>query len=225
VFAIVLLVPRNLRVLVTGLFFTVVVLCAPLCAATTYGPEIASYGNFRIFEFLFGMIIGEAYVNRLHSVPAGVAWLITLAGLAVLMLGLPFLPLVAGSWPQVMIENALPSAFIVFGVLSLEGHFKARPFPFLAYLGDASYSMYLSHVFTLGALRFLWGHAGLERISVPFAIAFGFASLIVTIIGAIVVYQCIEKPMLQAAQRAYRSVTKRPPNPVRLPRDVPTSES
>ena len=205
VFTLVLFLPPSRRVIVAGLIFLGVVWAAPLFDHTAYGREILFFGDFKLFEFLFGMMIAQWYVNGLPRLPAPVWWAITALGFIVLFWGLPFLRLSPESWPQVMLENALPAVLIVFAILSLENNLRRHPSRFLAYLGDASYSMYLSHLFFLGAARFLWTRAGLDHDSLPYAIAFAIVALAITIVGTIVVYRCLELPLLHVFQRvAYR---------------------
>jgi exopolysaccharide production protein ExoZ len=207
-----LFLPRNRRVVATTVVFVIIVWCAPLLGHATSHPEIGFFGDFRLFEFLFGMIIGEAFLRGLPRLPKTIAWGTTLGGLLMLFLGLPFLALPLGSLQQVLIENALPAAVVVFGTLLLEPILRRRPWPFLALLGDASYSMYVSHVFLLGVARTIWARTGLEWISAPYAIAFGMLSLILTVIGTLIVYRWLEIPILRELQGLYRR--RRSPAPL-----------
>lgn len=204
VFTLVLFLPQGRRVVVAAAIFLAAVWCAPLFSQTAYGREIGFFGDFKLFEFLFGMMMAQWYVKGLPRLPASVSWAITLVGFIVLFWGLPFIPLVAASWQQVLFENSLPAVVIVFGMLSLEQRLRRHPLPFLAYVGDASYSMYLSHLFFLGAARFVWVRTGLDHATVPYAIGFAIVGLAFTLIGAIVVYRCLELPLLHLCQRAYR---------------------
>jgi exopolysaccharide production protein ExoZ len=204
VFTLVLFLRPSRRVIVAGLIFLGVVWGAPLFDHTAYGREIQFFGDFKLFEFLFGMVVAQWYVNGLPRLPTSVWWAVTAVGFIILFWGLPFLRLSPGSSRQVMLENALPAVFIVFAILSLENSLSRHPLRFLAYLGDASYSMYLSHLFFLGAARFLWVRAGLDHGSLPYAIAFAIVALAITIVGTIVVYRCLELPLLHVFQRAYR---------------------
>jgi exopolysaccharide production protein ExoZ len=61
-------------------------------------------------------------------------------------------------------------------------------------LGDASYSIYLTHLFTLGALREVWLHLVPERSSV-LAFSFMISALIVCAAAGFVAYIRIEKPL------------------------------
>jgi exopolysaccharide production protein ExoZ len=86
--------------------------------------------------------------------------------------------------------------------LDQPGHIRrVRP---LAYLGDASYSIYLSHIFSLGVLRVAWAKLGLEHSSAIYATAFAVASIIFAIIGGAICYRYLETPMLRGLQGWYR---------------------
>jgi len=203
VFTAVLFQPRQRRVIIASVIFLLLVTLAPLFRGTAYGREIGFFGDFRLFEFLFGMVIADWFAARPPSLPTPLSLSIGLTGFVVLLWGLPFLQLTPASWQQVVFENGLPAALIVFAILSLERGLRRHPVPFLAYLGDASYSMYLSHVFLLGAARVLWVKFGLDRVSVPFAILFAVVAMTFSIFGAIVVYRCLELPLLSLLQRSY----------------------
>ena len=204
VFTLMLFLPRSRRVIVAAAIFMTLVLCAPLFHGTTFGDEIQFFGDYKLFEFLLGMILAEWYVKGLPRLPVAVSWIIALLGFVVLFWGLPFLPLEYKSWQQVLLENGLPAAVIVFAMLSLEPQLRRRPLPFLAYLGDASYSMYLSHIFLLGAARFIWIRAGLDHATLPNAVGFAVLGIVFTVIGAVVVYRGLELPLLHLTQGAYR---------------------
>jgi exopolysaccharide production protein ExoZ len=157
-----------------------------------------------LFEFLFGMLLARWYSKGLPRMPALLPWVLAAIGLIVLFFGLPFLHLPLGSLQQEMLENGLPAALIVFAVLCLENGLKRHPVKFLAYLGDASYSIYLGHLFCLGAARFLWMRAGLYRGFLPDAVAFAIFGIALTILGTIMIYRWLELPMLGYFQRIYR---------------------
>jgi peptidoglycan/LPS O-acetylase OafA/YrhL len=59
--------------------------------------------------------------------------------------------------------------------------------------GDSSYTLYLSHTFTLNAALIAWDHSGL---GMP-AAAMGLAMLL-SIAAAVLMYRWIERPMTDA---------------------------
>jgi exopolysaccharide production protein ExoZ len=86
------------------------------------------------------------------------------------------------------------ATLVVFG--SLHGTFGAwvnRP---LKALGDSSYSLYLTHLFTLGVLRVLWSRLLPGSPTEVGACAFLATSLVTCSIVGYLVYRMIEAPML-----------------------------
>ncbi len=202
VFAVVLFAPLNRRLLFMSLIFAGLVALGLLVGDVPYGAEIRFFTDFQLFEFLFGMAIARLYISGALRIANAAAWVLILAGFAVLLAGLPMLHLPAAGARQVLLENALPAAAIVLGTVALERNRRGLPkLSFLALLGDASYSTYLSHVFSLGAARKLWSSAGLVRNSVPSAFAFIVFALTLVVIGSILVYRFVERPMLRGMQR------------------------
>lgn len=201
VFTGVLFAPLNRRLLLMGLAFTVLVALGLLVGDIPYGAEIRFFTDFRLFEFLFGMAIAQLYIAGALRIPSAAACVLIAAGFLALLVGFPILHLPLASAQQVLIENALPAAGVVLGTVALEHNGALPKLSFLAYLGDASYSTYLSHVFSLGAARKLWTWAGLVRNSVPSAFAFIVFALALVVIGSILVYRFLEQPMLRGLQR------------------------
>jgi peptidoglycan/LPS O-acetylase OafA/YrhL len=108
-----------------------------------------------LIEFLLGMIIAYLYLGG-RTLARGMAWAALLMGIALIGVSL--------FWKlseQRLIYWGLPAALIVLGALSLERN--AYSFAgILARLGDSSYSLYLSHAFTLNAVGRLLGILGLS---------------------------------------------------------------
>lgn len=114
-----------------------------------FGPSFQFLGHPMILEFLLGVAIAHAPSWRpaIWGIPIGAIWMVGagLNGVAP-----------AGSleghdgFRQVLIFG-IPSAMIVYGTLQI----KARPSVW-TYLGDASYSLYLSHTFVIFLLFVFW---------------------------------------------------------------------
>jgi exopolysaccharide production protein ExoZ len=109
------------------------------------------YFNGIILEFAFGMLIAKAFLNgwleRLNPIFGGI---LVVAGFVALFT----LP------DQVSRELAygVPAVAIVIGALAFERRFNVLKVPFLQFTGDASYSIYLVHIFPVAVLRALWPH-------------------------------------------------------------------
>ncbi len=99
------------------------------------------YGDAIVFEFVFGMLIAWLWLRGIR-LPARLALPCLLVAAALLV----FPP--EAYLPRLW-QFGLPSALIVMATISL-------PLPAvgpLILLGDASYALYLSHIFTLGIVR------------------------------------------------------------------------
>lgn len=136
--------------------------------------SIASfYANSRLLEFLFGMVLGLAYLE---------GWLTRRrwAGVALIVTGFVLIAPLPALWG---------APLIVGGAILAEG----LPLPrILLVLGDASYSLYLTHVLTIEMLHRAWH----ERAP---AIFFA-ATLVACIAAAVLCYNMIERPMIRLAK-------------------------
>ena len=94
--------------------------------------------------------------------------------------------------------SGLPAALIVWGALRCEPLLSNNVARFCAYLGDASYSIYLSHLLVLYVLR--------QHVQVaPWpALLFVEAIVLCACIG-LASYELIERPIMQIARRPKRS--------------------
>ena len=68
-------------------------------------------------------------------------------------------------------------------------------------MGDASYSIYLTHILTLGVLRTAWKWLGMVERDVGSAWIFLVVSIAVSALAGIVVYYAVEIPMLRFFRR------------------------
>jgi peptidoglycan/LPS O-acetylase OafA/YrhL len=181
VFAAALCLHRSLRA-----FFVV----ATICALLAYGLRFSSghwsdgwIGNPIYAEFLYGMFIGWL-AQRRARMPEWLGWTCLAGGLALI-----------ASFPDARSDRALTwglCAFVaVLGAVSIE---RRMP-PAVLLLGDASYSIYLSHLFTVTvALRTM------VYLGVPPGIAI-LASIIVAVAAGVAAYLLIERPLIAWVHR------------------------
>ncbi len=114
------------------------------------------------------------------------------------MLG-PLFPVGDGLAPW--IRGGLPAAIMV-GACVLGPPWRRRPLALaLAAIGDASYSLYLSHPFVTRVLRNAW----LTSVpgSLPLSAYVVLASL-GAVLGALLLYRCVERPMTLRLQHMSR---------------------
>jgi exopolysaccharide production protein ExoZ len=104
-------------------------------------------GSPLVFEFVFGMLVAAVFQPRAQELRAVSAWWgPLLIGLAVTMLAL------SSQMPHAMdrrvIAWGVPATLLVAGMIVLDGGWLRRS-KLLLLLGDASYSIYLSHQFPM----------------------------------------------------------------------------
>jgi peptidoglycan/LPS O-acetylase OafA/YrhL len=87
------------------------------------------------------------------------------------------------------------SVLIVLGLVLREHSGAAAPHPWLRRVGDASYSIYLSHLFVVTAAARAWGRSGLNHSWLEH-VAFIVGTLIASALAGIACYRLIERPLL-----------------------------
>jgi exopolysaccharide production protein ExoZ len=197
VFALTLLAPSRLRLPLLAAIFGLLV----VAGGTMLRPEdriLAFYMAPVILEFVAGAALAKAWRNG-YLPPAPVGLLMAVIGLAgfaaIQILKLDFDALTCG--PLALI--------LVTGALSVETRGKLPNMPALAYLGDASYSIYLWHTFAVSVVV----KVGMS-LHLPAAITLGLAVCAGTVIG-IVAYEGVERP-IQALIKGKRTALWRLPS-------------
>jgi exopolysaccharide production protein ExoZ len=182
-FALALILPRRWR-----LISLVVTLACLVIAGKIIGPSQSPflwvYTSPLLLEFGAGAVIGHLWVRRALHIPFAVSLVAIVGGVYLLVM--------RGRPPFMDYSQMLGAVFMVAGCLH-PAICRLRSRVLLA-LGDASYSIYLTHLFTLGALREVWLHFVPERSSV-LAMTFMILALIVCAAAGFVAYICIEKPL------------------------------
>lgn len=159
------------------------------------------WANTIIFEFIFGCIIGMLLLNgALTKLPAS-AWLAILLAAITAMVALSF-QLAPTFWR--FLQWGLPAAAIVAAFAALEQHARA---PWrsgaLHFLGDASYSIYLTHAYVVVAFRVLWQKLALPAEGWGPVLLFVFFCVIVGIAAGCVTYFLLERPLTNAARSLF----------------------
>jgi len=138
VFALSLFLPEKVRI-----GFITLIISAVFITASLLDDGTSAFANFfsltLVFEFVFGMFLALAW-KRGFRLSSNVSWLLIGVATIALFLHLPV--------PRIF-EYGVPSLLIVMGCLFL----KIKEVKWGVLLGDASYALYLSHIFTLGVLR------------------------------------------------------------------------
>jgi peptidoglycan/LPS O-acetylase OafA/YrhL len=154
--------------------------------------------------FLLEFLIGAAIARRpLRERP--------LAGVAALVVGCALLVAWAAhgiGWTHdgtrafeapialARVAMAGPSAFLfVWGALQLEPWCRWRVVNPVAYLGDASYSLYLTHPLVVASLAAVWRATAAPLIVLP------CIELVAGLCGGVLAYEFLEKPLLAFLRR------------------------
>jgi exopolysaccharide production protein ExoZ len=185
-------------------------LCTLMLVGVLFAPHVAplkTYTDMRLLEFLAGVVLARQYMSASFDKRSWLAIFLPVGvGLLVIspVLNLPHLE---GVEPW-----AAPAIMIAVGTVALE---VWRPLPnsvWLKQIGDASYSLYLSHLFTLGVLRIIWSKAGIPVDNLAWALLWFATALCVCAAVSVVVHQWLEKPLLSWARRLFTGRGKRRPS-------------
>jgi exopolysaccharide production protein ExoZ len=106
------------------------------------------------------------------------------------------------------------AVLVVVGALELENNAarrRSRRHPLLAFfglVGDASYAVYLTHLFSIAILKIVWFRVGLGTEGIAWGLAFVGASVVFAVAMAILSYLVLERPVTHVLQRTlkYRAV-------------------
>jgi len=185
----------------SGLFFAVLMVSNVLKSRVDI---MNFYANPIILEFLAGTLLGILYLSgRMRT--SGFWFAAIILGFLLLWKGY----LVLGSIPY----TGLAATMIVAGALF------APPIkvPFLQAVGDASYSLYLTHVITLAGVAAIWTRQSLVGGPWLFSLACVLGALAV----ATLCYRFVERPVTAALKKA----SLRSPLASRLPRAARTASA
>ena len=98
---------------------------------------------------------------------------------------------------------------IVAGAVFSESRYKLNPSRTLVVLGDASYSIYLSHVIVIPVIAKLWTAAGLGGAG-WLGLAFVVAALVASALAGVVLYKLVERPLLKWLSGKKQSRARQP---------------
>lgn len=191
------------------LMFLLTTLGALMVIGLAFDPQFAplrTYTDLRLLEFLLGVLLASYYLNMGFKGLATLGLLLP-AGLLLLTIS-PALPLPDfGKFPA----GAIPATLIVIGSLALEPSMGSKSSAPLQLMGNASYAVYLSHLFTLGALRVAWSKAGIPLNTTGWELAWFGVAMVASVGVGIAVHVWLEQPMLGAGRRLLEGGTLRTP--------------
>lgn len=185
------LLPQRWVVAITLVFVAMTV--TYMIGPTSY--VINFYARPVVFEFLFGILIGRLFLNdRLPRKGFCVAMIVVASAL---LLILP-----QGSESTRFLLWGLPSAALVLAMVALEKHYRLWHWPVMTFIGDSSYSLYLTHTlavpFILLPLHSL--HPGLVG-----SYVYLMPMLVLQVLIGCLAFQFGEKPVTLLLQRRYKA--------------------
>jgi exopolysaccharide production protein ExoZ len=154
------------------------------------------YTESIILEFVTGMMLGHLWLQRKLRISPLAAFAAILVAFAVMIALTPF------KTPESrFLVWGLPALLVVSAGLALEPRGRFVSHSSLKLMGDASYSIYLTHILTLGVLRTAWKRLGLIEHDPGSAWTFLIISIAVSALVGIAVYYVVEIPMLRFFRR------------------------
>jgi exopolysaccharide production protein ExoZ len=214
VFAALLTLELTKRICAIAFLFALLIgfnkLCHPHSAALNF------LGDGILFEFVIGCIIGRMYLaGTLARIPRGAAWIGVILGAASL--------LAFGAYQTELhrlFRFGLPGALLVAAMVTLEQRGMVRHWPRLKFLGDASYSLYLTHLSVIVFMRKFWTTEALPVTGLGPTLLFVCFALIVSIAIGALTYAWIERPMLHFLRQRFTDRAWRPGS--RRLQDIPS---
>jgi len=154
-------------------------------------PAITSLASPFLLEFVFGMVIGRAFLaKRFDGAPPIWAILTGVAGL----IGLVAMP-ADGAWQRAAFWGTAGSAALC-GALMAERWLGRRLPKLLIDTGEASYSLYLTHGFVLPAIGVAIGKSGLTGPALG-VVLIG-ACVVFSVVVSLVAFSAVEAPIMKS---------------------------
>lgn len=168
-------------------------------------PVVAFYLNVSPLAFAAGAWIGWSHLNgkavATGKIPA--FGLLTAVGLLLAL---------ADDAGPIMVQIGFAGQILwAFGMvrLGLILETRLRRSPLLEQLGDASYALYLSHMFAIGAVVYLARKLpGGDGTAMMLLVV--IASVTVASVGSVIIHQTVERPLLRLLNRQKRPIVDSP---------------
>jgi len=203
-----LILPQRMRLGAVTTLLVALTLLGP--TQITTGSPLAFYTSSILLEFIFGMWLSRIYIAGRLPAMAPAAWVLIIGGFTLL----PAMTLVGTDLPRAL-TMGLPALMIVAGALALEQQGRLPDSPALLVLGNASYSLYLSHPLVLSASSQLWRAAGLHAQQGIFGGAgnwlFSLVALSFSVIVALFTFRYLERPISSGLRQLTQARTGKMP--------------
>lgn len=165
-----------------------------LQAVPAQGPIVALLTSPLSIEFIAGAAVG-LYWRKLPTALAWPAMLLALAWMATAAMVLIDVPGHGQTDGVRVIAFGLPAALLVAGVARLEHAGRVRVPRLAVILGDASYSLYLTHLFVMSIMGRLWSALGAHG-TIGSNVGFLVATFCACCVAAVIVHRVLERPLM-----------------------------
>ena len=187
IFGLTVLLTKKYRFYISTFLISIFFLINSLYSEIFYFSYV--YSNYIIFEFVFGMIVYNLWVNYYHNIfNKNYIRIILFVVLCTIASYLFFF-----NNSNRLISSGIPASLIVFYFLFC---FKNNKFPFIfVLLGNASYSLYLTHPYIIQLIKKLihFLSVGIELHSIYIIFFTSFASIIFSLINFFLFEKNIER--------------------------------
>lgn len=164
-------------------------------------PAMVFIGDGVVFEFVFGMLLAVVWKRGL-KIPTSIALALIIIGFGVLIFRTFLFPESVAH----VLKIGIPSLLVVTGFLYL----KMPEYKLFVLLGDASYALYLSHIFTLGPMRKILPPIVGDNALSPYL--FVVISMIVCVLVSLVVHSVIDNWLLREERLSFFSSRQKQPS-------------
>lgn len=178
---------------------------------------IIFFGNAIVLEFLLGVVAGIIFLSPIRIKPAVSTSLLiagTTALLATMIFGYKDISEYDNVWNRSLslyrvLLWGLPAAMLVAGVVLKEKMRNVVIHPWWILLGDASYSIYLTHTLILPSLYIRWLKWGMVENLPPDLLI--IVSLALAVLAGCIFYKLVELPLLRFLNNRLRGITAKTP--------------
>ncbi len=186
-FGAILTMPIFLRLISVFVVFSLFAIFVGIFSSTS--RIAAFYDPLLIFEFVVGVIVARVSERGFLAPPLWAPMMLLSAFAALLYFDVCRPPV------SRLYFSGLPAAICVYSLISLEAARCWPPLIWLGRIGDASYSLYLTHVFVLAGMRNLWTSIFPDRCGVVWQLAFITIALATATLVSQLSYEWLERPL------------------------------
>jgi len=158
-------------------------------------PQAKFYTSTILLEFAFGVAIAVLYTRRIAMNALGAVMAVVVGLIALAVAGAAgFAYGASGVDPARTLVWGCPAAAIVYGMVMLDRERGVSRYESLLRLGDSSYSLYLTHIFTLPVVAIAWRLSGLSFAGFSLV---GYAALAMSAsaVAGWLTYVAVERPL------------------------------